>query len=81
MLVASLHSNMFLLIQEFAREEMRFNSALHSNMFLLIQGVWHSDQEHFNFTFQYVSINTLMSVNLLFYRKDFTFQYVSINTV
>ena len=27
---------MFLLIQEMAREEMRFNASLHSNMFLLI---------------------------------------------
>ena len=54
---------------------------LHSNMFLLIPKK--SIMDEFNtlvFTFQYVSINTILYFILSCNNSSFTFQYVSINT-
>ena len=62
--IEALHSNMFLLIQLYKSELIEFDPTLHSNMFLLI----HIDNCRFygytNFTFQYVSINTIGAVCL-----------------
>ena len=53
---------------------------LHSNMFLLIPVIKRSPVSMFEFTFQYVSINTRFARNDDSRRLSFTFQYVSINT-
>ena len=54
---------------------------LHSNMFLLIPEFILSAKGFYLFTFQYVSINTLIHFCPFFTLLSFTFQYVSINTV
>ena len=60
---STLHSNMFLLILVLVRVVFFFVDTLHSNMFLLIQVLLSGDQElPFDFTFQYVSINTRQSI-------------------
>ena len=76
----SLHYNMFLLILNSSCFFYRFAYALHSNMFLLIRGQPDDTGEGRNFTFQYVSINTVMRKNSQPPEISFTFQYVSINT-
>ena len=54
---------------------------LHSNMFLLIRKrLIESTPDGLTFTFQYVSINTLLRGHFGVISPDFTFQYVSINT-
>ena len=53
---------------------------LHSNMFLLILHLMKSLVIRKPFTFQYVSINTLIGSLLIDKTPFFTFQYVSINT-
>ena len=53
---------------------------LHSNMFLLILNAKNALQAGINFTFQYVSINTIGSLAGSAAGLFFTFQYVSINT-
>ena len=53
---------------------------LHSNMFLLILGTADWTVRTFEFTFQYVSINTRDYDQRSDWADAFTFQYVSINT-
>ena len=56
-------------------------SSLHSNMFLLIpNAARYASQLGYAFTFQYVSINTLLRFSGILRSNIFTFQYVSINT-
>ena len=65
---AALHSNMFLLIREAVIHTESQYLPLHSNMFLLIrdQGIIYG-LGVINFTFQYVSINTVPSWLLFLY--------------
>ena len=55
--------------------------ALHSTMFLLIRiGEYQCAALKHNFTFHYVSINTIMAGASMIAYIIFTFHYVSINT-
>ena len=77
----TLHSTMFLLIPASPDESCPEKLSLHSTMFLLIHkryaGGKPGDQ---NFTFHYVSINTLAVTSKVADQIFFTFHYVSINT-
>ena len=75
-----LHSNMFLLIPARFTAYVVTQESLHSNMFLLILIDNNTCQRGDNFTFQYVSINTIGSGGNATITSNFTFQYVSINT-
>ena len=77
----TLHSNMFLLILLFLALAVLVLKPLHSNMFLLIP-VGEPKEYSFRlvFTFQYVSINTIVQQSESGETPLFTFQYVSINT-
>ena len=76
-----LHSTMFLLILRFQRRIQFFSISLHSTMFLLILILSLILSEViYNFTFHYVSINTILDYFGVPVNPDFTFHYVSINT-
>mgnify|MGYP000479553277 CR=1 FL=1 len=63
-------------------EENKKNQSLHSNMFLLIlSGCSVSGSVFSSFTFQYVSIHTIVSRGYYSRYNHLTFQYVSINTM
>ena len=54
---------------------------LHSNMFLLrLYRAPEMDKYYKEFTFQYVSIKTIVPFNNTVKKQEFTFQYVSIKT-
>ena len=72
---------MFLLIRSAHLQVLPLAYSLHSNMFLLIQPEFsRMSRRPGNFTFQYVSINTVMNGITYERLENFTFQYVSINT-
>ena len=77
----SLHSTMFLLIQIPFSHLQLFRQPLHSTMFLLIRDLTiKAARMRLNFTFHYVSINTLITSYTKTWSAVFTFHYVSINT-
>ena len=70
----SLHSNMFLLIHDLGAERSTEYMPLHSNMFLLIRcRLSGSERPRLTFTFQYVSINTIVL-------RDFTGRFLSLHS-
>ena len=77
----TLHSTMFLLIQDSIQKVTSGKETLHSTMFLLIQRNKLESSVDFLFTFHNVSINTKYAEGTLQSGKVFTFHNVSINTV
>ena len=70
----TLHSNMFLLIHDLGAERSTEYMPLHSNMFLLIRcRLSGSERPRLTFTFQYVSINTIVL-------RDFTGRFLSLHS-
>ena len=55
---------MFLLIHFYAKIKKKGEHNLHSNMFLLILDLSKLDRLGYEFTFQYVSINTYISSDI-----------------